>query len=145
MSISDKTFTILADLLVQNTPTSSNSRRAFESYKLGLSKQSDGDYATAFKLYQEALLFDCDPFSRSYIFYNLGILYANLNQNKKSLLFFNQSLALNPLNPSSLNNAAVLYYKLNELENAELYWKEAVRLAPYQYPEAQNWLLLRDT
>jgi len=63
-------------------------------------------------------------------------------------------LELNPRKPSALNNIAVLYQfqgdkckqegREDEAEDffdkAAEYWKQAIRLSPNSYLEAQNWL-----
>ena len=154
MSISDKTFTILVDMIVGSVPATANSRKSFELYRVALQKQSDGIYSESFNLYYQALQLEIDPFARSYILYNLGLIYVKLGQIKKALIYFNQSLCLNPLNSSTLNNIAVLQHKIAEImflksefelseiffQKAAFYWKEALNLAPNQYPEAFNWL-----
>ena len=69
----------------------------------------------------------------------------------------NYLLALNPNLPQALNNIAViyhsqalsaqasdddLYYELSKqlFNKAEEYWKQALKLAPDNYPGARNWL-----
>jgi tetratricopeptide (TPR) repeat protein len=70
------------------------------------------------------------------------------------LEYYHQSLELNSNLPQALNNIAVIYHyqgvKASEKENKELskslfdkageYWQQAIRLAPNNYIEAQNWL-----
>ena len=68
-----------------------------------------------------------------------------------------QALERNPNLPSALNNIAVIYHFQAETaeqdgraedaiefyDKAADYWKEAIRLAPTNYMEAQNWLQAR--
>ena len=61
----DKTFTILADLLLKIFPTSKDERQSFLYYCYGMSSQSRGDYAEALDNYYEALMFEEDPCDRS--------------------------------------------------------------------------------
>ena len=72
----------------------------------------------------------------------------------KAIEYYQQALDLNKRLPQALNNIAVLYHsraeealKNNKSDVARLlfsrgteYWKEAIRLAPSNYIEAQNWL-----
>ena len=74
---------------------------------------------------------------------------SNLNSLKKY-----QALDLNSRLPPALNNIAVIYHyqgvkasEKRDLETARTmfdkaaeYWKQAIRLAPNNYIEAQNWL-----
>ena len=152
--MTDQTFTILSKLLVENIPSSSKARKAFQSYQQGLQKQENGEYAQAFEFYIQSLELETDAFARSYLYYNIGIIYFQLNETHRALLNFNQSLRLNPSNTGALNNIAIVYYQIadnllsdNELDQSDIfferakdYWIEATRLAPDQYLEAQNWL-----
>ena len=72
--------------------------------------------------------------------------------------FYHQALALNSNLPQALNNIAVIYHYRGEqaLESGQVeiskllfnkaadYWKEAIRLAPTNYIEAQNWLKMTE-
>ena len=42
-----------------------------------MSAQSSGDYAEALENYYEALKLEEDPYDRSYILYNIGLIYSN--------------------------------------------------------------------
>ena len=73
---------------------------------------------------------------------------------QKHLEYYYQALDRNPALPQALNNIAVIYHYRGEqaLEAGNIpdsetlfgkaaeYWKEAIRLAPLNYSEAQNWL-----
>jgi tetratricopeptide (TPR) repeat protein len=72
----------------------------------------------------------------------------------KALEYYHQALELNVNLPQALNNIAVIYHyqgiKASEVENLEVaktlfdkageYWRQAIKLAPNNYIEAQNWL-----
>jgi len=95
-----------------------------------------------------------DPFDRSYILYNIGLIYGSTGKYSKALEYYNQALELNPNLPQAINNIAVIYHyqgvKASEVNNLEVatmlfdkagyYWRLAIRLAPNNYIEAQNWL-----
>ena len=150
----DKTFTVLADILLKVLPATKEEKKAFSYYRYGMSAQSNGDYAEALENYYEALKLEEDPFDRSYILYNIGLIYANNGDYSKALEYYQQALDLNTRLPQALNNIAVIYHyqgtKLSERKEFELaqnsfdkaadYWKKAIRLAPNNYIEAQNWL-----
>ena len=150
----DKTFTVLADILLKVLPATKEEKRAFSYYRYGMSAQSNGDYAEALENYYEALKLEEDPFDRSYILYNIGLIYGNNGDYAKALEYYHQALDLNVRLPQALNNVAVIYHyqgtKASEKKEYELaqtsfdkaanYWKKAIRLAPNNYIEAQNWL-----
>ena len=91
---------------------------------------------------------------QSYILYNIGLIYSNNGDFLKAVEYYQQALDLNARLPQALNNIAVIYHyqgtKASEKKEFELaqnmfdkagdYWKSAVRLAPNNYIEAQNWL-----
>jgi tetratricopeptide (TPR) repeat protein len=95
-----------------------------------------------------------DPYDRSYILYNIGLIYASNGEYIKALEYYHQALDLNSRLPPALNNIAVIYHyqgvkasEKRDLETARTmfdkaaeYWKQAIRLAPNNYIEAQNWL-----
>ena len=72
----------------------------------------------------------------------------------EALEYYYQALERNPSLPSALNNISVIYHYRGEqaLESSQTeiskllfdkaadYWREAIRLAPDTYIEAQNWL-----
>jgi len=150
----DKTFTVLADILLKVLPASKEEKQAFSYYRYGMAAQSSGDYAEALENYFEALKLEEDPFDRSYILYNIGLIYSNNGSFLKSLKYYHQALELNSKLPQALNNIAIIYHyqgiKATErgefelardrYERASTYWNKAIRLAPNSYIEAQNWL-----
>ncbi|NER52020.1 MAG: photosystem I assembly protein Ycf3 [Symploca sp. SIO1A3] len=150
----DKTFTVVADIILKIMPTNKQAKEAFVYYRDGMSAQADGEYAEALDNYQEALRLEEDLYDRSYILYNMGLIYASNGDHEKALKLYHQAIELNPRLPQALNNIAVIYHyqgeQVKEAENEEAaedyyskaaeYWKEAIRLAPNNYIEAQNWL-----
>lgn len=150
----DKTFTLLADILLKVFPASKQEKQAFFYYRDGMSAQAEGDYAEALENYYEALKLEEDPYDRSFILYNIGLIYSNNGDYSKALEYYDQALDLNSRLPQALNNIAVIYHyqgtKASEKKEFELaqnmfdkagdYWKKAIRLAPNNYIEAQNWL-----
>jgi tetratricopeptide (TPR) repeat protein len=150
----DKTFTVLADILLKVLPATREEKKAFAYYRSGMSAQSSGDYAEALENYYEALKSEEDPYDRGYIIYNVALIYTNNGEHMKALEYYQQALALNPRLPQALNNIAVIYHYLgkkaaerNEFDDAKLafetasdYWQQAIRLSPNSYIEAQNWL-----
>jgi tetratricopeptide (TPR) repeat protein len=150
----DKTFTVLADILIKVLPASKDEKKAFSYYRYGMSAQSNGDYAEALENYYEALKLEEDPYDRSYILYNIGLIYGNNGDYSTALKYYHQALDLNSRLPQALNNIAVIYHyqgtKASEKKEFEVaknmfdkagdYWIKAIRLAPNNYIEAQNWL-----
>jgi len=150
----DKTFTVMADIILKVLPTNKKAKEAFAYYRDGMSAQGDGEYAEALENYEEALTLEEDPNDRSYILYNMGLIYASNGDVDKALELYTEAIDLNPRMPQALNNIAVIYHyegeKAKEVGNVEQaesfydkaaeYWKQAIRIAPNNYMEAQNWL-----
>jgi tetratricopeptide (TPR) repeat protein len=150
----DKTFTVLADIVLKVLPTSKEEKEAFCYYRDGMSAQSEGEYAEALENYYEALGLEEDPYDRSYILYNIGLIYSSNGEHIKALEYYHKALELNFKLPQALNNIAVIYHyqgvRASEKNNKNLsksmfdkaatYWKQAIFLAPNNYIEAQNWL-----
>ena len=86
--------------------------------------------------------------------YNIGLIYSNNGEYVQALEYYQQALELNSNLPQALNNIAVIYHyqgsQAIEKQNTETskalfdkageYWRQAIRLAPTNYIEAQNWL-----
>jgi len=120
-----------------------------------MSAQSEGEYAEALQNYAEALRLEIDPYDRSYIFYNIGLIHTSNGEHTKALEYYYQALERNPSLPQALNNIAVIYHfrgeqaiESGDTQASELlftkaaeYWREALRIAPLNYLEARNWLL----
>ena len=150
----DKSFTVMADMILKMMPANKKAKEAFVYYRDGMSAQADGEYAEALDNYFEALKLEEDPNDRSYILYNIGLIYTSNGEHEKALEYYYQAIDLNPRLPQALNNIAVIFHyqgdkakEAGESEAAEAlydkaaeYWKEAIRLAPNNYIEAQNWL-----
>ena len=150
----DKSFTVMADIILKVLPTNKKAKEAFAYYRDGMSAQADGEYAEALENYEEALKLEDDPNDRSFILYNIGLIKASNGKHEEALEYYHQAIALNVRLPQALNNIAVIYHyqgdKLKEDEKQEEaeamydkaaeYWKQAIRLAPNNYIEAQNWL-----
>jgi tetratricopeptide (TPR) repeat protein len=144
----------MADIILKILPTSYKAKEAFAYYRDGMSAQGDGEYAEALDNYNEALKLEEDPYDRSFILYNMGLIYASNGDLDKALELYHEAIELNPKMPQALNNIAVLYHyqgeKLKEqgqdddaetlYDKAAEYWKQAIRIAPNNYIEAQNWL-----
>jgi tetratricopeptide (TPR) repeat protein len=150
----DKTFTVLADTILKILPTSQAAKEAFAYYRDGMSAQADGEYAEALANYEEALRLEKDDYDRSFILYNMGLIHASNGEHDRALEHYHQALDLNPRMTQALNNVAVLYHHFGEqaeeadkkeeadswYDKAADYWQRAIRLAPNNYIEAQNWL-----
>lgn len=150
----DKSFTVMADILLKVLPASKKEKEAFAYYRDGMSAQADGEYAEALENYEEALKLEEDLYDRSYILYNMGLIHASNGDHAKALQYYEQAIELNPRLIQALNNIAVIYHyrgdRAGETGNsteaeswynqAAGYWKRAINMAPNNYMEAQNWL-----
>lgn len=150
----DKSFTVMADILLKIMPTNQKAKEAFAYYRDGMSAQADGEYAEALENYYEALTLEEDPNDRGYILYNIGLIHQSNGEHEKALDYYHQALDMNSRMPQALNNIAVIYHyqgdKAKEAGNEEEsealfdkaaeYWRQAIQLAPNNYIEAQNWL-----
>jgi len=150
----DKSFTVMADIILKVLPTQKRSKEAFVYYRDGMSAQADGEYAEALDNYYEALKLEEDANDRSHILYNIGLIHKSNGEYEKALQYYQEAIEVNPRLPQALNNTAVIYHYQGDLakqegreeegealfDQAAEYWKEAIRLAPNNYIEAQNWL-----
>jgi tetratricopeptide (TPR) repeat protein len=150
----DKSFSVMADMVLKILPANKKAKEAFVYYRDGMSAQAEGEYAEALDNYNEALTLEEDPYDRSYILYNMGLIYASNGEHDRALEFYHQAIDFNPRLPQALNNIAVIYHfqgdQALEAGNAEAakglydqaaeFWKRAIRMAPNNYIEAQNWL-----
>nr|YP_008994563.1 hypothetical chloroplast RF34 [Pelargonium alternans]AGV02992.1 hypothetical chloroplast RF34 [Pelargonium alternans] len=150
----DKTFSIVANILLRIIPTSPGEREAFTYYRDGMSAQSEGNYAEALQNYYEAMRLEMDPYDRSYILYNIGLIYTSNGEHTKALEYYFRALERNSFLPQALNNMAVICHYRGEqairqgdseiaeawFDQAAEYWKQAIALTPGNYIEAQNWL-----
>lgn len=150
----DKSFTVMADIILKVLPTNKRSKEAFAYYRDGMSAQADGEYAEALDNYNAALELEDDESDRSYILYNMGLIHASNGDHETALGRYHEAIDLNPRMPQAFNNIAVVYHYQGErakeagdndtaealFDKAAEYWKQAIRLAPNNYIEAQNWL-----
>lgn len=150
----DKSFTVMADIILKILPAKQKAKEAFAYYRDGMSAQADGEYAEALENYFEALKLEEDPNDRSYILYNIGLIHTSNGDQDEAMKYYLEALELNPRLPQALNNIAVIYHyrgdkakEAGQDEEAEEmyqqaadYWKRAIRIAPNNYIEAQNWL-----
>ena len=161
----DKKFTVIAVMLLKVLPASKQEKQAFSYYRAGMAAQSQGKYAEALENYYEALQVEEDPYDRSYTLYNIGLIYGNIGNNSQALEYYHQALELNSNLPQALNNIAVIYHSsglntitminedIDDIQQAEYralateffdkageYWRQALKLAPDNYPGARNWL-----
>lgn len=150
----DKSFTVMADIILKILPANKKAKEAFAYYRDGMSAQADGEYSEALDNYNEALELEEDPYDRSYILYNIALIHASNGEHERALGYYEQALAYNPRMIQALNNIAVIYHyqgeKLKEAGDREAaeglfdkaadYWKRAISISPNNYLEAQNWL-----
>lgn len=150
----DKSFTVMADIILKILPTNKKSKEAFVYYRDGMAAQADGDYAEALDNYNEALELEEDIYDRSYIHYNIALIHASNGEYEKALGYYQQALSSHPRMIQALNNVAVIYHYQGEkakeegdsdaaesfYDRAADYWKRAISIAPNNYLEAQNWL-----
>lgn len=150
----DKAFTVMADIVVQGMPLAQQEKDAYQAYRDGMAAQTSGDYATALRAYAEALRLEEDPIDRSYVFYNLGIIFASNGEYVKAVKYYHLALDQNKEMPQAYNNIAVIYQNqgmraertgaqdkaMALYDKAAQYWNQAIRIAPTNYLEAQGWL-----
>jgi len=150
----DKAFTVMADIVVSSMSLAQQEKDAYQYYRDGMAAQTSGDYSTALRSYAESLKLEEDPIDRSYIFYNLGIIFASNGEFVKAVKYYHLALDQNKEMPQCYNNIAVIYQdqgaraeRKGELEKSRVlfdkagqYWNQAIRIAPTNYLEAQNWL-----
>merc|ERR1719401_1995670 len=144
-------------MLVTGMPLAQQEKDAYNAYREGMASQVAGDYSSALRSYAEALKLEEDPVDRSYIFYNLGIIFGSNGEYVKAVKYYHLALDQNKELCQAYNNIAVIYQdqgaraerkgKMDKsrilFDKAALYWNQAVRIAPTNYLEAQNWLKQR--
>ncbi|KAJ1683247.1 hypothetical protein LUZ63_021536 [Rhynchospora breviuscula] len=127
----DKTFSIVANILLGIIPTTSGEKKAFTYYR-------------------DATRPEKDPYDRSFILYNIGLIHTSNGEHTKALEYYFRALERNPFLPQAFNNMAVIcHYAILEgdseiaeawFNQAAEYWKQAIALTPDNYIEARNWL-----
>ena len=113
----DKTFTLLADILLKVFPASKQEKQAFFYYRDGMSAQAEGDYAEALENYYEALQIEEDPYDRSYILYNIGLIYSNNGEYVQALEYYQKGIKIDPNYALIYNNLGVLYFRYKPSRN----------------------------
>ncbi len=150
----DKSFTVMADLIVKLLPIDPKAKEAYVYYRDGLSAQNDGDYAEALENYAEALRLEENSIDRGEILKNMAIIFMSNGEEDKALDFYRQSLDANGNSPSCLKNMGLIYEKWGRLaeetgdqdaadrwfDEAAAHWTKAVRLYPGGYLDIENWL-----
>ncbi|TYI86982.1 hypothetical protein E1A91_D04G105400v1 [Gossypium mustelinum] len=53
-----------------------------------MSAQSEGNYAEALQNYYEAMRLEIDPYDRSYILYNIGLIHTSNGEHTKALEYY---------------------------------------------------------
>ncbi|KAK4278585.1 hypothetical protein QN277_016414 [Acacia crassicarpa] len=61
-----------------------------------MSAQSEGNYAEALQNYYEAMRLEIDPYDRSYILYNIGLIHTSNGEHTKALEYYFRALERNP-------------------------------------------------
>ena len=81
----DKSFTVMADLIVKLLPINARSKEAYVYYRDGLSAQNDGDYAEALENYEEALKLEENSTDRSETLKNMAIIYMSNGDEERAI------------------------------------------------------------
>ena len=150
----DKSFTVMADLIVKLLPINSKAKEAYVYYRDGLSAQNDGDYAEAMENYEESLKLEENSVDRSETLKNMAIIYMSNGDEERALETYQNSLNENPKQPSCLKNMGLIYEKRGRIaeetgqkdeadrwfDRAAEVWTQAVRLNPGGYLDIENWL-----
>mmetsp|Transcript_27088 Transcript_27088/g.62666 ORF Transcript_27088/g.62666 Transcript_27088/m.62666 type:complete len:238 (-) Transcript_27088:68-781(-) len=150
----DQAFTVITDIVVAGMPLTQQEKDAYQLYRKGMAAQTSGDYSTALKMYADSLKLEEDPIDRSYIFYNLGLIFYGNGEFVKAVKYYHLALDSNKEMCQAYNNIAVIYHSQGEkaqdrgnfekskllFDKAAQYWNQAVRIAPTNYLEAVNWL-----
>ena len=150
----DKSFTVMADLIVKLLPINARAKEAYVYYRDGLSAQNDGDYAEALENYEESLKLEENPIDRGETLKNMAIIYMSNGEEDRAIETYQQALDENPKQPSCLKNKGLIYEKRGRiveeeglrdeadvwLDKAAEAWTQAVRLNPGGYLDIENWL-----
>ena len=105
----DKSFTVMADLIVKLLPINARSKEAYVYYRDGLSAQNDGDYAEALENYEEALKLEENSTDRSETLKNMAIIYMSNGEEERAIETYRKALEENPNQPSCLKNMGLIY------------------------------------
>ncbi|KAL5077528.1 hypothetical protein RYX36_016512, partial [Vicia faba] len=86
------------------------------------------NYAEALQNYYEAMRLEIDPYDRSYILYNIGLIHTSNGEHTKALEYYFRALERNPFLPQAFNNMAVIcHYEV--IRNATRNLMESLILA----------------
>ena len=88
----DRTFGVIADILLKLLPASKQEKDAFSYYRAGMGAQTKGQYAEALDNYYEALDLEEDPYDRSFILYNIGLLFGNNGEYTEALEYYHEAI-----------------------------------------------------
>uniref|UniRef100_A0A452XCG6 Uncharacterized protein n=2 Tax=Aegilops tauschii subsp. strangulata TaxID=200361 RepID=A0A452XCG6_AEGTS len=70
----------------------------------GEGQPGSGNYAEALQNYYEATRLEIDPYDRSYILYNIGLIHTSNGEHTKALEYYFRALERNPFLPQAFNN-----------------------------------------
>jgi tetratricopeptide (TPR) repeat protein len=104
--IIDKTFTVVADILIKVLPTSNRENKLLLIIAM-VCRLKLREYAEALQNYYQALRLEIDPYDRSYILYNIGLIHTSNGKHGRALEYY-IALKRNPSLPQALNNIAVI-------------------------------------
>ncbi|KAL5551012.1 hypothetical protein UlMin_001188 [Ulmus minor] len=121
----DKTFSIVANVLLRIILTTSREKESFVYYR-----------------------------HMVYIFYNIGLIHTGNREHTKALEYYFRALERNIFLPQAFNNMVMICHYMGEhairQEDFEImeawfnqaieYWKQAIMLTPGNYIETHNWL-----
>jgi tetratricopeptide (TPR) repeat protein len=88
----DKSFTVMADLILKVMPTNRRAKEAFAYYRDGMSAQGDGEYAEALENYEEALKLEDDPNDKAFILYNMALVFTSNGDHDKAMELYREIL-----------------------------------------------------
>ncbi|KAJ1256117.1 hypothetical protein BS78_K084700 [Paspalum vaginatum] len=131
----DKTSSIVANILLQIIPTTSGEKTAFTYYR-------DGNYVEALQNYYEATRLEIDPYDRSYILYNIGLIHTSNGEHTKALEYYFQALERNPFLLQAFNNMAVIYHYIVTFQKIR---KKHIGLSMLYSSEGVHAILLGDS
>lgn len=98
---------------------------AVELRNAGLEMQRTGDFDSAVKYYQQALLQDS---KYATVHNDLGILYEQKGLENRAKMEYLTTLKINPQYIKAHSNLALLYEKLGDYKKAHYHWKQRVNL-----------------
>jgi tetratricopeptide (TPR) repeat protein len=94
---------------------------------LGTHLKIQGHYKEGLSKYHEALTYD-PKYAPAY--YNIGVVYSELQQYQEALFNYNKAIELNPYYSEAYCNIGVIYKNMDRLEEAISYYEKAVSINP---------------